>query len=466
MPEHIYFSLAREQDSDWHCSSCTLPAFSDSFFNASGTSCNVNSGEHDNDQESDEEEEVILYDELRQARKKNPRNFICGQLNINSFRNKFWETIDIVNLMDMLSISETKLDSSFTDARFNIPGYIMHRRDRNGHGGGIITYIKQSIPHRRLVELESESLESIVLELLFNSDKWIFITAYRPLNMDTDIFQSELEEICDKAYIRSEYLTVLGDLNYNLLKPMSDGRPLIELCDSYDLINMVDKPTCHKSETATLLDVILTSSPDHFKCTVTMDTGLSDFHHMTFSIKKGILNKQEPRSTIYRSYKHFDVDSFNRDINCIPFHITDIFDDVNDKYWAFSYMYLEILEEHAPFKTAKTKNKGVPMMNSTWRKAIFKKRQLRNKWLRSNKNPHFFPPYRKQRNYCTYLKRAAIRNYFDEKCKSGPSHKDFWPTIKPFLDRKNKSFTPNIMLAENDKIVTDQAEVCELFNGH
>ena len=151
---------------------------------------------------------------------------------------------------------------------------------------------------------------------------------------------------------------------------MSDGKLLLDLCDSYDLLNLVSKPTCFKSETETLLDVILTNSPDHFKCTEIMDTGLSDFHRMTFAVKKGTINQLKPRSINYRSYKHFNEDNFNRDIGYIPFHSTEIFDDFSDRFWAFNYLYREVLDEHAPMKTAKPKNKGVPMMNNEWRKTI------------------------------------------------------------------------------------------------
>ena len=105
------------------------------------------------------------------------------------------------------------------------------------------------------------------------------------------------------------------------------------------------------------------------------------------------------------------------------------------------------------------------MMNTQWRKAIFKKNTLRNIWLNNKKNPIYFEPYRKQRNYCTYLKRKSIRNYFSERCLDGPSNKNFWPTIKPFLDRKNKSPNQEIILAENDKVITDKSVICEIFNN-
>ena len=52
--------------------------------------------------------------ELEQIRQKNSNRLIVAQLNINSVRNKFDSLIEIVKEnVDILLISETKIDSSF-----------------------------------------------------------------------------------------------------------------------------------------------------------------------------------------------------------------------------------------------------------------------------------------------------------------------------------------------------------------
>ena len=58
-------------------------------------------------------------EELNHLRLKNPNRLICAHLNINSVRNKFNLLSDIIkNNMDILMISETKLDSSFPNDSF------------------------------------------------------------------------------------------------------------------------------------------------------------------------------------------------------------------------------------------------------------------------------------------------------------------------------------------------------------
>ena len=55
---------------------------------------------------------------------KKTKNVFLGHLNINSIKNKFgsvWELIK--DTFDIFLLSESKLDSSFPDDQFSIPGY-------------------------------------------------------------------------------------------------------------------------------------------------------------------------------------------------------------------------------------------------------------------------------------------------------------------------------------------------------
>ena len=57
-------------------------------------------------------------------RTKNPNRIVLAHLNIFSLRNKFDIIIDqISGNVDVMVISETKLDDSFPESQFKIPGY-------------------------------------------------------------------------------------------------------------------------------------------------------------------------------------------------------------------------------------------------------------------------------------------------------------------------------------------------------
>ena len=80
---------------------------------------------------------------LKQLRLDNINKIIIGHININSIRNKF-EDIKIVleESIDIIVISETKLDESFPTNQFIIQGFSKpYRYNRNCFGGGILIYI-------------------------------------------------------------------------------------------------------------------------------------------------------------------------------------------------------------------------------------------------------------------------------------------------------------------------------------
>ena len=73
--------------------------------------------------------------------------------------------------------------------------------------------------------------------------------------------------------------------------------------------------------------------------------------------------------------------------------------------------------------------------------------------------------YRSQRNLGNKIKRKSINKYFIERCAGGPKSKDFWPTIKPFLTNKGCNSQKDTVLYNNNILVNDQNEVCEIFNN-
>ena len=105
---------------------------------------------------------------------------IIAQLNINSIRNKFkFLGKDICASLDILLISETKLDDWFPSAQFLLDGFSKpYRLNRCSNGGGILLYIRDDIPSRLLSI--SDKIESIFAEINFSKRKWLICASYNP----------------------------------------------------------------------------------------------------------------------------------------------------------------------------------------------------------------------------------------------------------------------------------------------
>ena len=117
-------------------------------------------------------------------RLKNLNKLIIGHLNINSIRGKFEALKAFVkNNLDILVVSETKLDHTFPFNQFFMEGYRLIRHDRkiNGqYGGGVMVFIREDIPCKELKFPGNEVIECIFFEINLRSKKWLFMLGYNP----------------------------------------------------------------------------------------------------------------------------------------------------------------------------------------------------------------------------------------------------------------------------------------------
>ena len=106
-------------------------------------------------------------DALNEIRIKNPKQLIIGHLNIDSLRNKFDQLKSLVqDKVDILVVTESKLDDRFPDSQFHIQGYkVAFRKDRNKIGGGIIVFVRDDIPRKKLNVRIAEDIEALFLEI-------------------------------------------------------------------------------------------------------------------------------------------------------------------------------------------------------------------------------------------------------------------------------------------------------------
>ena len=81
----------------------------------------------------------------------------------------------------MMFIGETKIDSSYPDAQFAIPGYKLFRSDRKKGGGGLLAYVSSNVICKRLkVPSSYKTIESLVLDVELKGRRTIVAGLYRP----------------------------------------------------------------------------------------------------------------------------------------------------------------------------------------------------------------------------------------------------------------------------------------------
>ena len=235
---------------------------------------------------------------------------IFAQLNINSIRNKFEELISQVkDTVDVLMISETKIDGSFLIANFLIDGFGQpHRIDRNSSGSGIMLYVREDIPSN-LLKVESLPI-GFYAELKLRRENWLINCSYNPNRNAVGNHLETLSGFLDFHSSSYSNIIILGNSNVSVEEPH-----MKTFCESYRLQNLIKLPTCYKNPSRpTCIDLIVTNVPRSFQSTSIIETGLSDFHLMTLTVMKKPFKTFQPRIINYRSYKYFLNDTFRKDL--------------------------------------------------------------------------------------------------------------------------------------------------------
>ena len=327
------------------------------------------------------------------ASKRGEENITIAHLSARSImnRNHFILLKDVVraNKFDVLTVSETWLDSSVSNFEIEIPGYSTFRLDRlDKVGAGVCAFVKHNLKVELLSELSfigESGLHQLWLKVQAgNCKSFLICTAYRPPSTSTDCFdaiiiiiimtlfkcqmylartaligdtfQIELEfrvrnaEFGDaviSAMSLSKPIYILGDLNCNLLKSSDPAsQTLLNFCTSFNLTQMIAEPTRVTKSSATLIDVILASNKNLVRAAKVIPVSISD-HDLVYAVLKLKRQRTKPTFITTRSFKKYQHEAFLRDISPIPWSVVDFFDEVNDSLHAFNLLFNEVLDEHA-----------------------------------------------------------------------------------------------------------------------
>ena len=113
--------------------------------------------------------------------------------------------------------------------------------------------------------------------------------------MSNQKFETDITKGLDKMFIHYENIICLGVFNYDLLK-QDKCQPLINVCDNFDMDNIIKRPTCFtKNKVPTLIDVIITNSKNFLCNTINFNCGLNDCHNMIATSLKESCNPVEKK---------------------------------------------------------------------------------------------------------------------------------------------------------------------------
>jgi len=115
------------------------------------------------------------------------QNLKFCHININSIQHKFGPLAEAMlkGIVDILSIQDTKLVSSFPVQQFKCEGFKLYRKDNTCNSGSLLLYVRNDFAQRRWTELEFDinnengQLETICVEVFIKSEKWLIFSVYK-----------------------------------------------------------------------------------------------------------------------------------------------------------------------------------------------------------------------------------------------------------------------------------------------
>ena len=256
----------------------------------------------------------------------------------------------------------------------------------------------------------------------------------------------------------------MGDFNIDITNKGVELDKLDEFCDLFNLTNLITSPTCFTKTHKSTIDLILTNKESCFQKAKVTETGLSDFHKLISTFLRSQFCRLKPKKIHYRNFKNFNEENFLEEVKNTDFRLNS--DDPNENYELITNVFSNIVEKHTSLKKKFLRGNQAPFMTKEFRKAIYNRSRLRNKFCKipSEENEKL---YKKQRNRCVAIRKKSIRNYFNKIANRNIlTNRNFWKISKPFLSNKGHLENVDIMLNHNNRIICNNHELVKIFNEH
>lgn len=305
-------------------------------------------------------------------------------------------------------------------------------------------------------DLHEGRIESVWIELFPGSKKrsMLLCCTYKSPSTASCEFYDNLLSECDKGLIsKSQNLTILGDLNSDLLDPdLPQTKLLNSFCNHLDLSHLVTSATRVTSESTSLLDVIITNNESCYR-----DTSVSPFsgsdHHIvaTCFVARGIKAGRPHKYVKCRSYRNLDVEMVQKALDADIWGSVLSIDDLDDCVNCLNRVLVGFLEMLCPSKWRRVSAECPQWSQTPEIRRVRKLREcLHRRALRENSTA-LWAEYRKIRNRATSMIRASKSRYISDIAKDLKNKSsEFWKRMS-HLGGKVKSKIGPVMPGTADE---------------
>lgn len=370
---------------------------------------------------------------------------------------------------DIVCVCETWLNECVLDNEI-LPGYVLHRRDRQTHkrGGGVLIAIKSNLQSIRRRNLEGPTAEHLMIELYpSNRTKFMLSVFYRPPNNDIASLlelQNSLNMLNDSCK-----LVLVGDFNLPNINwsrefptPSANGGRKEELfCDLISdtfLFHTINGPThIHGSK----LDCVLGNAPHLISNTeTTHPSGVfpTDHYLIEFDIILRFRKLKEISRAVY-DFKNADLQGLRECLSRTPLDLAAL--NINICWQEWKDLFLTAVDEFVPTKFVREKT-SPPWIDSEV-KHLIRKKYTALRSFRKNRTPHRKKALRDLTIKIKDLIKCKHRDYLRKVQDSFANNpKIFWSYSNAVLHKK---VLPSTVL-HNGFTAKSSKEKADIFNSY
>lgn len=312
------------------------------------------------------------YDVIADNDENGIHNLIISHFNIRSLINKFEVLKEHIlsNNYDIFTLSETWLSEEIKDYVIKIPGYTIFRQDRERRGGGVAIYIR-NCSHIRQVKLIAKctinDIDNVWISAQVNGKSVSIGCIYNPTCANYKALE-KLENILADCAISSDLIFCLGDLNINYLDEHSQEYNFLNsvFSSSFNLKQMINKPTRITPHSSTLLDHIWINQPNMvINSEVVNLPEFNSDHCLVYSVVNlPIIRKQTPKFIYTRNIKNINMSEFDNHAGRADWNRVFTIENIDDKVEYMENIITRLFNIHAPLRKIRLTKKFNPWVTS------------------------------------------------------------------------------------------------------
>lgn len=248
--------------------------------------------------------------------------------------------------IDVLAVTETKLNSTAENFKVNIKGFRLFRTDRKSNGGGVAVYVKNHIAADLKRNLMMTEIEIIWVEIKQPDGETVLVgCCYRPPRSE----EKYLRHICEnikKVSNEGKPILLMGDFNIYWFENSPQKRKISSVMDECKLMQIVNDKTrdCPINRTSKCIDHIYTDLQwSNLQCGYELPSD-HKLIMVNVSVNQTICNKMD---------KIFNAEQFVSDIKKVQW--TEVIKEFIPKnaLSKFKEIFLQIADNHNPWKIIK-----------------------------------------------------------------------------------------------------------------